>query len=381
MELGSCQRDVYLQASYNGVAFTAKEITSEHGRRSAIGEFPFGESTAGVDMGRKVRRYGLQARLDEDDHQARSALLIAACELPGPGILVHPTRGVLNVTCESLRVSNDVIEKQGVTEISLEFVEFNLWENGLGLVGSLLGLVLRPLLEDSSAAFTGFYSPRNEPIYLQDATFQTASDTAVAFKNGYLRTSSPDPKIAADLRQIETDTTLQANAAVMDELVRKGSAAISKNSSSADQKYDIFRAIANWAVSVPQTTTSQEAIASHTRITSGAYMAQAALDREYTSIEQATVVLDSVSSIFTQEARAAYDACQNALFTEIARFSADFTRQMYRVVYGTPRKQRYDFKGRVPALVAAYSIWDDAKRAREIGTGLVGPIVVVSPNG
>lgn len=381
MELGSCHKDTYLQASYNGVAFTAKEVISEHGRRSAIGEFPFSNSTGAVDMGRKARRYTFTARLDEDDHEARSIALIAVCELPGPGILIHPTRGVLNVTCDRLRVKNDIIEKQGVTEIDLEFVEFNLWNNGFGLVGSLLGLVLRPLLEASSDSFAANYSPRSEPVYLQDDVIAQAEGTAERYLQEYVRQGDSDPRAAADMQQVADDETLSTSPEIMDDLVRLGSAAISQKSSSSAEAYESFRRLSNWAAtSRVSDTASGQSLAAHVRTTSVGYMAQAALDRTYATLGQALAALDQVTAVINEEARIAYEACQNALYLELNRFLADFTRQMYRVAYGTPRKQQYNFSGQVSPLIAAYAIWDDSTRAHEIGvTPTVGPIVMAVP--
>lgn len=381
MELGSCHKDQYLQASYNGVAFEAMEVTSEHGRRSAIGEFPFSNTTGAVDMGRKVRRYTMTARLADDDHEARSIALIAACELPGPGILIHPTRGILNVTCENLRVRNQIIDRQGITEIDLTFVEFNLWENGFGLVGSLLGLVLRPLLAASSESFAANYSPRSEPVYLQDDVIDQAEGTAERYRQEYDRQGNPDPRASADMQQVADDETLATSTAVMDDLVRLGSAAIAQKAATPVETYESFRRLANWAAtSRVSDTTSGQSLAAHVRITSGGYMAQAALDREYQTVTQALAALDQVIAVLTEEARIAYDACQNALYLELQTFMADFTRQMYQLAYGSPRRQQYNFNGLVSPLVAAYAIWDDATRAREIGIGPVGPTVLAVPN-
>lgn len=381
MNLGSCHKDSYLTASYNGVAFTAMEVTSEHGRRAAIGEFPFSNTTGAVDMGRKARRYRLTARLDEDDHEARSVALIAACELPGPGVLIHPTRGVLNVTCESLRVRNDVIERQGITEVDLEFVEFNLWNNGFGLIGSLLGLILEPLLDASSGSFSAGYDVRRDPVYLQDDVTDQAQQTAVRYRDEYVRQGNTDPRAAADM-QVANDPVLAIKDEVMDDLVRLGSAAIDQKANDANRRYAAFRNIANWSASTQRNTPSGQALTAHVRTVSAGYMARAAIQREYQSTEQALSTLDQVTTILDEEARIGYDGCDNVLFLEIQRFRADFTRRMYQIAYGSPRKQNYNFGGKVSPLVAAYAIWDDATRAHEIGTGkAVGPTVVAIPNG
>ena len=48
-----CYTPAYLPASFKGVPFDALEATYEYGRRGAEGEFPFSDTTAYVDLGRK----------------------------------------------------------------------------------------------------------------------------------------------------------------------------------------------------------------------------------------------------------------------------------------------------------------------------------------
>jgi len=83
----------YVPASFKGVGFNCTEVDIEGGRRGAEGEFPFGEITAYADLGRKIQVYHLTAVFRADDHVFDSHSLFQACQSPGPGVLVHPTRG------------------------------------------------------------------------------------------------------------------------------------------------------------------------------------------------------------------------------------------------------------------------------------------------
>lgn len=383
-ELGKCYEGRYLQASFNGVAFQALEASSEHGRRGAEGEFPFSNRTGYVDMGRKIRRYSITARLADNDHMTRSAALIAACELPGPGILIHPTRGVLNAACTNLNVRDDVLEEQGVTYLDLEFVEGELWQNGFGLVGSLLGLALRPLLEASSDQFRSRYNVRTEAIYQQPQVRQLGQAAAVQYATEYDRSGRADPRASADLWQVSEDPSLTDDVDVMDDLVRKGSATIARQLT-FNRRFEAFRRIANWSAQ-PVVNTASEALVDHMRVTAGGYMAQAAVQRDYASTDQALTALDQTLQVLGEEADIAYQNCDNNLFLTLREFIADFTRRMYVVAYGRPARVQYDFGGGVSPLQAAYAIWDDATRARELldsnteGTyGRIGPGVVALP--
>src|SRR5262245_33307215 len=119
-------------ASFKGVGFQCTDADAEGGRRGAEGEFPFGEDTAYADLGRKIRVYHLTAVFREDDHVGDSSALFAVCESPGPGILVHPTRGTVMAACRSCKVSDKLEEGQGETTAELEFVEANPVGGGLG---------------------------------------------------------------------------------------------------------------------------------------------------------------------------------------------------------------------------------------------------------
>ena len=76
----------YLPASFKGVPFEALEVTSQHGRRGAQGEFPWGENTAYVDLGRSIRTYSISGRVSDNNHIAMANALAAAVETPGAGI-------------------------------------------------------------------------------------------------------------------------------------------------------------------------------------------------------------------------------------------------------------------------------------------------------
>src|SRR6187431_2033003 len=100
-------------ASFKGVTFYCTDADIEGGRRGAEGEFPFGEETAYADLGRKIRVYHLTAVFRENDHVGHASALFAACESPGPGILVHPTRGTQMVACRMVKVSDQLEEGAG----------------------------------------------------------------------------------------------------------------------------------------------------------------------------------------------------------------------------------------------------------------------------
>ena len=148
----------YVVASFKGVQFYCTDADIQGGRRGAEGEFPFGEETAYADLGRKIRVCNLTAAFREDNHVGDSYALFAACESPGPGILVHPTRGTFMAACKSVKISDKLEDTAGETIAELEFVEANPVGTGIG--GMLFGIISSALNTTSSASFQRDYRPQ-----------------------------------------------------------------------------------------------------------------------------------------------------------------------------------------------------------------------------
>ena len=93
----------------------------------------------------------------EDDHVWDSHALFSACESPGPGILVHPTRGTVMVACRSIKVSDKLEESAGETTAEMEFVEANIGFSGI--LGSIFGIISTGLFATSQTSFLRDYTP------------------------------------------------------------------------------------------------------------------------------------------------------------------------------------------------------------------------------
>lgn len=109
-------------ASYRGVPFAVLGGQARFGRRNAVHEYPFRDDVWVEDLGRATRRISLTAFLVGDDVIAQRERLIAACEKPGTGELIHPTLGRLTVSL--FEVSAEERWDQGrVFAIGMSFVE------------------------------------------------------------------------------------------------------------------------------------------------------------------------------------------------------------------------------------------------------------------
>jgi len=377
-------------ASFKGVGFWCTDADIEGGRRGAEGEFPFSEITAYADLGRKIRVYHLTAVFREDDHVGDASALFLACESPGPGILVHPTRGVTMAACRSIKVSDKLEEAAGETTAEMEFVEANPVGTGLG--GLLFGLISSPLLTVSSASFQRDYRPvvvsqpwRGDIINVAQTLVQAVATTA----HQVLPPDAPlsEHRDILRMEEVANDDGLAVNPVNVDNALSNGFVTISSNVIDPVINFNIMRRMANLATSaqrVPEgpATESVEAVLARHRILAAVGMAEAAMSRKYAYVNEATLTLDTVMAVLEDEAKVAYDNCDNPLFLEIRKYATQFSKMMNDLAYRLPGLVAVDFSGGVHPLVAAYTIYNDAKRHRELeprniidANGRFGPLV------
>jgi prophage DNA circulation protein len=107
--------------SWRGVGFVLDAGQTKAGRRVAIHEYPYRDTAWSEDLGLLPRRFAVEAYLTGDDvYQQRDAML-AACEQPGPGTLVHPTLGTVQCVLLDFTVT-DRRERGRYVEVALAFI-------------------------------------------------------------------------------------------------------------------------------------------------------------------------------------------------------------------------------------------------------------------
>lgn len=118
-----------LPASFRGVPFAVQADNLGVGRRIALHQYPGKDTPFPEDMGREARVFQFRGFIVEGDVvfgggpiQLQRLLLLAAFEKKGPGLLTHPTLGILNVVFRKGGVSQE-IDASRRSAIDAEFVE------------------------------------------------------------------------------------------------------------------------------------------------------------------------------------------------------------------------------------------------------------------
>lgn len=362
-------------ASFKGVGFWCTEASIEGGRRGAEGEFPFGEDTAYADLGRKIRTFNLTAVFREDDHVWDSQALFAACESPQPGILVHPTRGTHMVACRQITVSDKLEDAQGETTAELEFVEANPVGNGLG--GLLFGIISSTVLAISSESFHRDYTPAYISRPWSSDIVTSAQGLITSTHDALVQTFTPNTstqewRIAIKMDEVAKDPSLAMQAPYVDKSFVQGIRQLTHNVEDLETEWRVLRRLTNEAAKESTLPPSGGAAAvenslySRFRILTGVALSETAMSRKYPNVQTAITAMDTVSAVLEDEAKSAYNLCDNLLYLELTKYIINFRKMMNDLAYRLPGLITVDFQGGVHPLVAAYVIYNDAKRHRDL---------------
>lgn len=387
-----CIAPQYLPASYNGVFFECVTAGSEHGRRGVTGEFPFGEQTAFQDLGIKIRHYSIAGRFKGPESVVQMSALIAAVETPGPGVLIHPTRGQLKVSCSSLKIKDDLIQAAGETCFDMEFVDASSFSTSLGSLPIIPAIT--QIITAANDSFTTNYTPKAlmffQYVPVQNVAQQMLADLAAAFYEVIPGNASNQAwetlgAIQAPSKNFDTWLTAAgvANAATF------AFAAIDTYCPTAQTKYNTFRKLANkYAQSASAAGLAgklQEACFTLMRVLSAAYMMRSATQIPNLSLKDALSNMDQTALIVEEEKQNALTLGDDDLYLSLSTFQATVLSTLSRYAYNLPPTIAYAFGGGISSLVAAYDIYGDAAQFENLETQnpnnfpfALGPVIYAS---
>lgn len=115
-------------ASFRGVPFTTEGASGSHGRRGTDHQFPGRDKPYAEDAGRRQRSWPVTGHIAGSDYLRDLAKMINASEREGPGVLVHPYFGKMDVVCRDFSWTLS-FSHGGLAEISFLAVEAGALEN------------------------------------------------------------------------------------------------------------------------------------------------------------------------------------------------------------------------------------------------------------
>ena len=115
-------RDRLRPASFRGAPFKVDTTAKAGGRRGVTFEYPKRDTPSDEDLGRRAQRWAISGYVigpfyTDDANELENALNAA-----GPGPLVHPTMGEMQVRCETY-TRNERKDMGGFAAFEMTFVE------------------------------------------------------------------------------------------------------------------------------------------------------------------------------------------------------------------------------------------------------------------
>ncbi len=116
-------KDTLRPASWRGVPFQVRAEEKTVARQIVVHQYPYRDEVWPEDLGAGTSPSSVTGYLIGDDAVAQRAAMEKAVNQPGPGDLVHPTLGTLNVVCLSFS-SSTRWDAGRVIEIAFRFVAY-----------------------------------------------------------------------------------------------------------------------------------------------------------------------------------------------------------------------------------------------------------------
>lgn len=114
--------ETLLDASYRGVALQVKNENLQAQRALSTHGVPYRDGDDVEDLGRGARRFSLNVVLWGINYEIELQNLLGALDTAGPGPLIHPIYGRLDVVAQDWTVQHDA-ERPDYAEVALVFLE------------------------------------------------------------------------------------------------------------------------------------------------------------------------------------------------------------------------------------------------------------------
>lgn len=209
----------YQVGSFRGAKFYTRMAKTTLGRRGPIFELPYDEKGAAhIDLGRRARRYSIDAVLIGKDYADLTTKLMKALEKPGAGLLVHPYLGRVMVRMSPSDVMEST-DEGGMTQWTLTAIEARdplpPGSNALGLLDAA-----KAAKKSALESFVARLITDGPDFILQDAfdTLDSITDTLRDINNTITAVLETPGNLSAKLDAIsrELNELLQTPRKLMD---------------------------------------------------------------------------------------------------------------------------------------------------------------------
>lgn len=196
-------------ASFRGVPFKVDSSQYTAGRRVTFHEFVNRDIPYPEDLGKVGETFKLEAYLIGDDVAAQKRKLIAACNQYGPGELVHPYYGTLQVQCGPISVDDNKNDGR-ICRISIQFYDAgdNRFPNDVNDKQDKIDEVKAAGLAAAAKNFEKKFSIFGLPNFAVESARSMVAQAADAFENatkGLAQSADQISDLAFNIRNLRAE--------------------------------------------------------------------------------------------------------------------------------------------------------------------------------
>ena len=363
------------EASFRGARFEVDEVEASGGRRVVLHEYPLRDTPYSEDLGRRAREFSVRGYIIQGrtyDYASARADVLKALEAYGPGELVHPWHGEVNVVVDDYRL-RESMERGGLLELDIRFREAGQLANPTASADTAKGVAsaassARQALKNS---FLSAFAPALDEI---DKAV-TALNDAASLAMEYL--GLPQSLIAEGLAYVQS--LIATPAAFFDALVGLFGGLLGNENGTESGEKVLAAPVPDASFSIA----SREGTAPLESILGGSAVITTEAGRVIRHTVAQVVVIEAAASTAHAEYATADDAladrdavvegldtiepaADDAVFLGLAELRRAVVTDLTTRGAELPRVRSVTLPGTVPALVAAYRIHADAGRADEI---------------
>ena len=363
------------EASFRGARFEVDDVEASGGRRVVLHEYPLRDTPYSEDLGRRAREFSVRGYIVQGrtyDYASARADVLKALEAYGPGELVHPWHGEVNVVVDDYRL-RESMERGGLLELDIRFREAGQLTNPTASADTARGVAsaassARQALKNS---FLSAFAPALDEI---DKAV-TALNDAASLAMEYL--GLPQSLMAEGLAWAQS--LIATPAALFDALVGIFGGLLDNESSNESGEKTLAAPVPDASFSIA----SREGTAPLESILGGSAVITTEAGRVIRHTVAQVVVIEAAASTAHAEYATADDAladrdavvesldtiepvADDAVFLGLAELRRAVVTDLTTRGAELPRVRSVTLPGTVPALVAAYRIHADAGRADEI---------------
>jgi prophage DNA circulation protein len=368
-------REKYVSGSFRGVPFKTESSSVEGGRRKQKREFAQREVGNTEDLGKKLKDFKMELYVIGGDYFTDRDALEEALDKEGPGELIHPYRGAIQVQAGSFTLT----ETSGETRIARFSVEFS--EKGKikfpdqvadDIANSIAGA--DNVIDNSKNFFETALDTINQAAFVIQGAADDTAALVDSIEDAITSVTEPIANLTYAIRNLKADINdlikLPGELAdriqsVLDDLLSE----FENDPDTARKVLGVFVGSMDTAFDpivgeTPSRLTqkgNQEAISNLGKELGLANQTKAAVDVDFTSTQEAIKARDEITENLDEQLFLVRD---DELFQAIKDTQTSLTKALPSI--GTTELVEFTPPQTIPALVISHSLFDTLDKEQEI---------------